>query len=146
MKKQITGTLFALVTIFVLAASAFAQTAPHIAVQIPFDFVAGGKRLPAGHYTVSRFSYSNDQELLIRSDDGHANAVIVTNPSGDNRAPQSATLSFRQHGDDYFLAAISIPGAAAVRELPESKAERRLTREVAEKSGEKTVTVAGSLR
>jgi hypothetical protein len=151
MKKQISVTLFALVTMLALAASASAQTTPRIGINVPFDFVAGGKLLPAGHYTVRRLSFEDEKLLLVRGDDGRSNAIVMTDTARGSQAPEAAALTFRQHGDSYFLAAISIPGAADVREVPQTKSERRLAREVAERSksegaGEKTVIVSGSLQ
>lgn len=150
MKKQISVTLFALGMMLALAVSASAQTAQRIGVNVPFDFVAGGKLMPAGHYTVRRLSFEDEKMLLVRSDDGRSNAIVLTDAARGNQAPESAALVFRQHGDSYFLAAVSIPGAADVREVPQTKSERKRAREVAERSksegkGEKTVTVSGSL-
>ncbi|HZT58051.1 MAG TPA: hypothetical protein VFA21_05425 [Pyrinomonadaceae bacterium] len=151
MKKQITVTLFALVTMLVLASSASAQTTQRIGVNVPFDFVAGGRLMPAGHYTVRRLSFEDEKELLIRSDDGRSKAIVMTDAARGNRAPESAMLVFRQYGESYFLAAVSIPGTADVREVPQTKSERRRAHEVAERSksnevGEKTVNVPGSLQ
>jgi hypothetical protein len=150
MKKQISVTLFALVTMLALAASASAQTAQRVVVNVPFDFVAGGKLLPAGHYTVRRLSFEDEKLLLVRSDDGRSNAIVLTDTARGNQTPDSAALTFRQYGESYFLAAVSIPGAADVREVPQTKSERKHAHEVAWRSksagaGEKTVTVSGSL-
>jgi hypothetical protein len=142
MKKQISVTLFALGVMLALAVSASAQTAQRIGVNVPFDFVAG-------HYTVRRLSFEDEKLLLVRSDDGRSNAIVMTDTARGNQAPDSAALTFRQYGESYFLAAVSIPGAADVREVPQTKSERKHAREVAERSGgaaSKTVTVAGSLR
>ena len=150
MKKQISVTLFALGMMLALAVSASAQTTQRIGVNVPFDFVAGGKLMPAGHYTVRRLSFEDEKLLLIRSDDGRSNAIVLTDTARGNQVPDSAALTFRQYGDSYFLAAVSIPGAADVREVPQTKSERKHAHEVAERSksneaGEKTVTVSGSL-
>jgi hypothetical protein len=151
MKKQISVTLFALGMMLALAVSASAQTTPRIGVNVPFDFVAGGKVMPAGHYTVRRLSFEDEKLLLIRSDDGRSNAIVMTDAARGNQAPNSAAITFRQYGDSYFLAAVSIPGAADVREVPQTKSERKHAHEVAERSksneaGEKTATVSGSLQ
>lgn len=150
MKNQITRILLGVGIIFMLAASASAQAPRRITIQIPFNFVAAGKHLHAGHYTVRSVSYENEKSIMIRSDDGRDVAIVTTNSSGGT-APQSATLDFRQYGDSYFLAAVSIPGTAYVRALPQTKTERKLARELAERAKAwddtgKTVTVAGSLQ
>ena len=149
MKKQITKALLGFAMLFVLVAAASAQTARHIAVRIPFDFVAGEKHLPAGRYIVRRLTGDSETTLLIRSEDGRGNAVVITSDSGVT--PERAELTFRRRGDKYFLAKVSLAGTAGVREVAESGAEKRLARELARQAGaadagDKTVTVAGSMR
>jgi hypothetical protein len=147
MKKQISRTLLGLAAALALAVAANAQAVNRVNVRVPFDFVAGGKRLPAGLYNVSRVRSDSETALLIRSEDGRTSAVILTSKGDDN--PRTAALVFRQHADRYFLAEVSVPGTASVRELPKTGAERRLERELAEQNRSdesKTVTVVGSVQ
>ena len=146
MKKQISRALLGLAAALALAVAANAQVLGAVVINVPFDFVAGGKQLPAGSYTVRRVRSDAETALIIRSEDGRSSAVVLTN-TGD-AGPSKAALVFRQHGDRYFLAGVSVPGAASVRELPQTGAERRLARELAEqKRGEsKTVTVVGRVQ
>jgi hypothetical protein len=147
MKKQITMTLLGFFSVLVLAAGAQAQTARGMEVQIPFDFVAGREQMPAGKYTVRRVRVDSESALLIRGEGGDTAAVVMTGRGDEN--PVQAALTFRQHGERYFLALVSIPGAASVRELAKSGAERAAEREAAaryEPGDSKTVTVAGRIR
>jgi hypothetical protein len=149
MKKQITRTLLGLCAVLVLAAGAQAQAARGVEVQIPFDFVAGQKHMPAGPYTVRRVRVDSQGALLIKGEGNGAAAVVMTATGDEN--PERAALTFRQHGERYFLALVSIPGTASVRELSKSGAERAAEREALaqSKSGggdTKTVTVAGRVR
>lgn len=147
MKKQISRALLGLAATLMLGVAAVAQVSHTVVIRVPFDFVAGEKRMPAGSYTVRRIRSDAESALLIRSEDGRATAVILTN-TGDPQ-PRAAALVFRQHGDRHFLAEVSMPGAASTRELPKSSAERRLERELAEqhKADEsKSVTVMGSVQ
>jgi len=147
MKKQISRALLGLAATLALASAAAGQVLHTVTVRVPFDFVAGGKQLPAGRYTARRIKSDSETALLIRSEDGRAAAVVLTDRGGAN--PSAAALVFRQYGDRHFLAEVSMPGTASARELPKSSAERRLERELAEqhKSGEsKTVTVVGSVQ
>jgi hypothetical protein len=147
MKKQISRALLGLAATLVLTAGAFAQVSHTVLIRVPFDFVAGGKQMPAGGYTVRRIRSDGESALLIRGEDGRATAVVLTN-TGDAR-PRSAALVFRLRGDRHFLAEVSMPGAASVRELPMSSAERRLERELAEQNktdDSKTVTVVGEMQ
>ncbi|MBC7932467.1 MAG: hypothetical protein H7Z38_18065 [Rubrivivax sp.] len=149
MKKQITGVLLGFAMLFVLAASASAQTARRIAVNIPFDFVAGRTELPAGKYTVRRVLSNSESALIFESEDGRSKATVNTNSGGD--ATEHAQVVFRQRGELYFLASVSMPGTSSVRVAPESKAEKRLAREQiaqrqAGEAASKSVTVMGSVR
>jgi hypothetical protein len=147
MKKQISGALLGLAAALALAVAANAQVLHRVAVSVPFDFVAAGKQMPAGRYSVRRASSGTESALVIMSEDGRASALVLTHTGDAN--PRAAELVFRQHGDRYFLAEVSMPGAASVRELPKSGAERHLERELAEQNkseDSKTVTVAGSVQ
>ncbi|HEX8502560.1 MAG TPA: hypothetical protein VF659_18400 [Pyrinomonadaceae bacterium] len=143
MKKQISRTLLGLFAMLMLAAGAQAQTSRGIRVQIPFDFVAGEKQLPAGGYTVRRVRIDSESALLIKGE-GKGGAAVVLTTTGDE-GPDAASLTFRQHGERYFLAAVSVPGAASVREVARTGAERELI-EQARSGDPKTVTIAGSVR
>jgi len=152
MKKQITRTLLGFFAALVLAAGAQAQTARAVEVQIPFDFVAGQKLLPAGGYTVRRVRVDSESALLIKGvGKGAASAVVLTSTGDEN--PERAALTFRQHGERYFLALVSMPGTASVRELAKTGAERAAERETAAAAKSdhgaddaKTVTVAGRVQ
>jgi hypothetical protein len=147
MKKQISRALLGLAAALALAVAAHAQAWHMVSVRVPFDFVAGEKHLPAGRYIVQRIKSDSETVLLIRSADGRTSAVVLTNTGAPQ--PGTAALVFRQYGDRYFLAAVSMPGTDSVRELPRAGAERRLERELAEQNrpGEsKTVTVVGSIK
>ncbi|MEA3013028.1 MAG: hypothetical protein QOD42_1573 [Sphingomonadales bacterium] len=149
MKKQISRTLLGFFAALVLTAAANAQTSRAVEVQVPFDFVAGQRQLPAGRYTVRRVRVDSESALLIRGVGGGAAAVVLTNRGGEN--PSGASLTFRQHGERYFLAEVSMPGTASVRELPKTGGERAAEREAAARSKPgtaepKAVTITGSLR
>lgn len=148
MKKQITVALLSLSLMFAAAAAASAQAAGLMRVHVPFDFAAGGKQLRAGNYTVRRVRSDAESTLLIRSEDGRVAAVVLTNAGG--AAASRASLSFRQYGELYFLAEVSIPGTASVRELPKSGGEKRVEGELIEEAGDdavaRKVTIVGSMR
>lgn len=150
MKKQLMSALLGLALMASMAASVFAQSGRRVTVHIPFDFVVAGRQMPAGDYIVRRVSKDSENALLIQSEDGRNAATVFT--SASRREAKRAELSFRHHGESYFLAAVSIPGTAGVREIPRSKSEEKRVRELIEqaKSGgdatDKTVTVIGSLQ
>ena len=148
MKKQIMSALAGFALTAVMAASAYAQTGRRVKVHVPFDFVVAGKQMPAGDYSVRRVSKDSESVLLIQSADGRRTATVLTNST--RREVSRAELSFRQHGESYFLAEVSIPGTAGVREIPRSKSEEKRVRELIEQAragtAGKTVTVVGSVQ
>ena len=149
MKKQISRALLGLAATLALAVAAHAQVLNAVVIRVPFDFVAGAKQMPAGRYTVRRVRVDSESALLIRGEGSGAAAVVLTNRGGEN--PSGALLTFRQHGERYFLAEVSMPGAASAREVPKTGGERAAQREAAARSKPgtaepKSVTIAGSLR
>ena len=106
--------------------------------------------MPAGDYSVRRVSENSETALLIQSEDGRSAVTVITNAS--QHEPLRAELNFRRRGESYFLASVSIPGTAGVREVPPSKGETRHVRELIEQaratSGDATdmtVTIKGSV-
>lgn len=149
MKKQISLALLGFVLTLAAGAAASAQTARAVVVEIPFDFVAGDKQMSAGRYAVRRVSLNAEGALLIRKEDGRGAAVVITHAG---KAPTSrAFLGFRQYGEHYFLAEVSMPGTESVREVQKSGGEKRVEREFAEQAkagggAAKKVTVVGSVQ
>ncbi|HEX8723107.1 MAG TPA: hypothetical protein VF736_20990 [Pyrinomonadaceae bacterium] len=148
MKKQIKSALLGFVAVLALAAAAHAQAARAIRVQVPFEFAAGGKQMPAGLYTVRRVRVDSESVLVIRGEGGGDSAVVLTTTGRGTAA--RASLTFRQHGDRYFLAEVSVPGTASVRQLPKTGGERRVERELIEEAragrDPKQVTLVGSVQ
>ena len=73
-------------------------------VDVPFNFVAGGRVLPAGEYRVSRaFLWSNDG-WWIRS--GKDSAAIMTNEVRSPHQTHRASMVFVHTSDGYSLAQV----------------------------------------
>jgi hypothetical protein len=119
MKKQILNVVVTLSAIAALSIAGFAGLGSIVEANIPFDFMVGGEKLPAGKYTVEK---------------GHAlNTVVVRNWKAKRavgslshafevRNSSNPQLVFRRYGDQYFLAKV-ITYSTGI-ELPKSKAER----------------------
>ena len=54
MKQRLARVLLIIISLFGLAAVPQAETHREVIVTIPYEFVAGGRALPAGTYTVTR--------------------------------------------------------------------------------------------
>src|SRR5579862_3602444 len=115
MKKSYLTAVLTLSCLLGLGASAHAQDTEGVRVKVPFEFVAGGKTLPAGTYTVGRLSddaYSGIEISGLR--DGTFVLPIVV----DGTVAGQPKLSFEQVGGKYFLRQANTPGGIYSFALP----------------------------
>ena len=129
MKKQILNYVAAISFLLVLSAvSAFAQS-PTFKANIPFDFQVNGKTMTAGEYVITE-PISPRGTITIRGGQKvSAAAAIFQNVEA--RKPAAATqLVFRRYGNEYFLAQMQVNRQTAAMELPTTKAERDLIKEL----------------
>jgi hypothetical protein len=126
------------VTLFANAAQAQTNSPRRVVAQIPFAFNVGKTTLPAGKYTISVVNPSSDRTVLqIRSDDGQASAMILTNDE-HRRLADNAKLVFERYDDRYFFAEAQMAGEATSFAAVRSKAEHK---EMLAKAARKTVIV-----
>jgi hypothetical protein len=96
--KRYVRLLGAITFLFGLGVAAKAETRAEIVVTLPFGFVVGGKTLPAGTYTVSRWSGDNFGSLMLTSRDNRASVFLL--PSGiESASADKPQVSFQQVGD-----------------------------------------------
>ena len=120
MKKSLLTVVLTLTCLLGLGIGARAQDIDKLAVNVPFDFVAGGETLPAGTYSVSRVSPEINRSLAIRNNE---NSVFVIpmffdgSPASFNGvSPDHAELNFEHVGDEYFLSKVqTLGGVYAIR-------------------------------
>jgi hypothetical protein len=72
-------------------------------VNVPFNFIAAGKSLPAGHYRVARLSTS-DSAWYISND--HTGAIIPAELAESTQDAHRLSLVFLQAGGAYSLVEI----------------------------------------
>jgi hypothetical protein len=132
----------ALSSLFILLVGGivYAQTEPRIIANIPFEFIAGNKTLPAGEYTIARPNFNEPDLLLIRSADNHVALFINAENMQARQTPNKTELVFNEIEGKYFLSKIWVAGDDIGREIPEPRAERELEQN-ASKSSAKVVTV-----
>jgi len=90
-------------------------------LNIPFQFVAAGRTLPAGHYTVSRVWVANNNSWQIVGSQGSAQLTtyVVESP----KVEHTPSLIFLQQGDTYSL--VQIWDATHFgRQLPQSSVKK----------------------
>jgi hypothetical protein len=103
--KNYARILVAAVLFLGLSGAAKAATQDGIVVKLPFEFVAGGKTLPAGTYTVRHWSDDISGPLILTSRENGSSVFVLPyvsdHPSGDK--PQ---VSFQRVGELRFLSTI----------------------------------------
>jgi len=108
MKKSLFTVVLTMTFLLGWGISAHAQDPSGVVVKVPFEFVAGGKTLPAGTYTVGRLSPGIHPSLIIDSKDNGAVALVLPIvPDGDSAGRRD--LSFERVGGKYFLSKVATP-------------------------------------
>ena len=132
MKRQfVKGLTMVVITLALAAASAVVangQSKQRLIAQVPFDFVAAEKTLRAGRYHVGAVNQAGDT-IAIRNDNGDQ-VVRLSLPKERSDRQMSAKLVFHRYGSTYFLSEIWMAGENTGRELPRTRQERAIEREL----------------
>jgi hypothetical protein len=115
-----------LVAVTMLASTRVARAQEQILVNVPFDFVAGNKTLPAGEYAVKTIGPTHTLVLIDRND-ATASAFLTTNPVVASEPQSESKLVFNRYGDRYFLAQVWTAGYASGRQLMKSDREKEVS-------------------
>ena len=105
MKKQSLRILLAVFGLAGLGVAAKAQDIDQVVVTIPFEFVVGGKTLPAGTYRTNRISNDKHEGLVLSSVENHV-SVILHPTKVESTHDDNAQASFQETGDQRFLSTI----------------------------------------
>ena len=124
MKKAISSkvVLMAVCLSVLLAVSTAYAQGPAIRVQVPFEFRAGDKILPAGEYTAQTLPGAT--LMLLSSVDGNSSVYLTTLSVDRDAAREQGVAVFHRYGNEYFLRQVWAGGASVGRELPKTKNER----------------------
>lgn len=98
-----------LLPVLVFAASAFsakAQVPDQLNVNVPYEFVVGGKTMPAGMYHLRRGSNSVVSQLVLSSFENHTGILLVPSEWADARS-DAASLTFEQINGQHFLSKVA---------------------------------------
>ena len=103
--KKYAKILVAVTFLLGVGVAAKAETRPEITAKFPFQFVVGGKTLPAGTYKVSRLGDDPRSVLMFSNDKGTASAFVlplsIAEPSSDK-----PKVGFEWVGARYLLSSI----------------------------------------
>ena len=119
MKKQFLAVLFTLICVLGFGLRARAQEEDTVVAKVPYDFVVGGRVLPAGMYRVSRVDSAGSRELEISSYETGASAFLIPTFFDDTQIGH-AQLNFEHAGDKYFLSGIETPIGTYAITIPRS--------------------------
>jgi len=126
-------SLVSMFTLCAAVASANAQLSNPIRAKIPFDFNVGEKKLPAGEYTFSRLSgFSDNKVMSVSGADASAHVFQSTFGAEVLTPKDKSTLVFNRYGDQYFLEQIWSGGEQEGTQVPQSRSERTIRRQLAQ--------------
>jgi len=112
------------------AIRARAQVVDTIVADVPFGFTIRDHTLPAGSYTIRRVD-SQPGTMEIRDADGERVLMFLTGSAQAAKEPRQTELVFDRFGDRYFLSEIFEEGNSAGAQVPKSRAERSIEKEIA---------------
>jgi hypothetical protein len=97
--------VFAIVVVGVFSAAA-ARADERVVAHVPFAFIVGESRLPAGDYIVK--DMADDPAVIeITSADGHRSTFMLTMASSSSAMSAQPRLVFEKFEDQLFLARIT---------------------------------------
>jgi hypothetical protein len=105
------------------ATTRVAQAQQSLVVNVPFDFVAANKALPAGEYAV-KVSGAGHTLILIDRKDASASALMVTYVVSANEIQTDSKLVFNRYGDRYFLSQVWTAGNSCGSQLIKTDREK----------------------
>ena len=120
LKQLVVVTIFA-----ALACAGLNAQNLDIRANIPFEFQAGDKLMPAGEYSV----HEQGVFVILRTLDGGKQAVaLMTNGARGTDPSRAARLDFNRYGDAYFLTTIWSPFSVEGRQIPQTSREKELAK------------------
>lgn len=125
MKNRIAGTLSVLTVLGLLAVPLAAQT-HRLTADIPFEFTAGGKVMPAGEYSIVLRSDLSGVVQLVATD-AKQSAFALGYGIGGGKDQEDSRLTFNKYGNQYFLAEIWTQGHSSGLGLQKSRTEREVS-------------------
>jgi hypothetical protein len=103
--KKYARIIVAITLLSGLGVAAKAEIRDDIVVNVPFEFVVGGKTLPEGTYKVSSLSLDKFSTLLLTSRD-NGTSVFMLPLEGESASAEKPNVSFQGVGDQRFLSTI----------------------------------------
>jgi hypothetical protein len=109
-------------------ANAQVVSVPQVEANVPFDFVVGDTKLPAGKYQIAALDGTENRVLEIRSADSRTTVLFDTEDAQtrNDQVETKTELVFDKVAGQYFLSEIWVEGTSAGSSLGKSRMEERL--------------------
>jgi hypothetical protein len=96
-----------------------------IVAEVPFQFVAANRVVPAGECKVQAQTMDG-RTLIIRNVEAKKSLFATISEAESKQAAANYTLVFARYGDQYFLTGIKLAGSNIEYRLPESRLQHEL--------------------
>jgi len=123
MSNKIVSTLAGLI---LLLAAVSLHASSQMQVTVPFEFVAGGKTLPAGNYIVELNTENGTMGTIVLRGDGQRPIMLLVNFKEQRTAPKHSQLVFHRYATSFFLTAVRTEGDTTGRALATSDREKEM--------------------
>ena len=100
-----------------------AQTRPTVVAEVPFNYIANGKTMPAGECIVR---IDSDAGSVLRIESEGQQIFALAMPNDSTKSAEETTLVFHKYGTRYFLASVSRRGQNRSYTLPAGSLEKEL--------------------
>jgi hypothetical protein len=118
--------MFAIVvTMIPLLATAQMGTSRKLSAQVPFEFLAGNKLVPAGECIVQSAG-TGGNTIQLSNWNAKISLFSVVSMGESQKGAGVDSLIFHRYGDRYFLSGMKLASTGATYRLPEGKAEAEL--------------------
>jgi len=131
-----------------VVANAQVSSVPQIEANVPFDFVVGDTRLPAGKYQITAVDENSNKVLEIRSTNSRTAVMFDTedDQTRGNQIESKTELVFDQVGGQYFLSQIWVAGSSTGNSLLRPRMEEKLVNRGSQSEKRSVVAVLKRLK
>lgn len=127
-KRSVASIIIFISLILVAATTASAQSAHRFEIDIPFQFILGGRTLPAGRYSVQRLDPAKPHVLMLKNTSRGSSRVVITQRVESENPKVDSSLVFHRRGDKFYLFQIWSTGEMHGNQIPLSEGNQRSLR------------------
>lgn len=106
MKKHLINIFAILCCVAAFAYNGRAAAGNRSEFQIPFTFMVGNQKLPAGKYSVERLNPANPDVLILKQIGGKIKTVFQTRRIGGEKPTAEPRMTFNRRDEGFILSGI----------------------------------------